>query len=662
MQWMPGASVPLTEDAVGQWRARRDRARIKRQTFEPQWQRALARYSKVRYPAETYDVNALMDFRHVETKKAHLHHRTPEILLNPKDQAETDPRLAALVNLRQEYLNARIGAGPEGAGLTAVMHKTLVDAIAASAWLAIEVGYETRLRPLVDPMTGAPQLDPATGRPVEIPFWSRVFATRLSPKQILVPADATDSPSDETAWLGYDGILPLAVARQQPGWQLPPDWTPATTAEPPHFDHGLGAPDTAEPLVTYTKIWYRVAWFDPAVPHPDLYRCLVLVDGVEPPVLHQNSPHQALDANGALTPDSLQGNPIHMGTLRDMPDSCYIAGDLTIGEQLSKEVNKFRTQQIRNRAKRSPIVLVAESAGQPLIDKLTANEGPVPVPQEFIQPGGQQSLLAVANTGTEPRDNYAAQDTAERDWELALGTSQTSSGQVTKKRVTATEIRHVQGNASARYSTEQLKAREYFVALVRKFDTLLQRYATEDQVVRVLGQRGAALWLDWRALPGCYLYDILPDAGQFVDAQQLRQQTLDEYNLLRKDPRVNTETLLRKVATALGYDEGRFLAPPAEPAPQPASVALSFRGEDLVGPQSQAVAEILAQAGYTLSEGAIAALAKAGLVLAAAGPGARPSGPIGIATRGHGGSATVTEPVNQHQAGKSGAMPGTGVV
>ncbi len=48
--------------------------------------------------------------------------------------------------------------------------------------------------------------------------------------------------------------------------------------------------------------------------------------------------------------------------------------------------------------------------------------------------------------GQQPRDNYSAQEYAERDWQGALGTSDNQSGQVSKKKTTATEARIVAGS------------------------------------------------------------------------------------------------------------------------------------------------------------------------------------------------------------------------
>jgi hypothetical protein len=115
------------------------------------------------------------------------------------------------------------------------------------------------------------------------------------------------------------------------------------------------------------RIWYKASYYDETVFNPELYRCLVLVKGIDEPVWHVDSPHQALTPEGELTDDSLVGNPICIGTFRDLPDSAYVPSDLTVGEQLSREVNQFRTTLIRGRKSRSNVTLISDALGTDLV-------------------------------------------------------------------------------------------------------------------------------------------------------------------------------------------------------------------------------------------------------------------------------------------------------
>lgn len=651
LPFQPGASRPLSEEALKAWQGRVERADRKRKLFEPQWKRALERYSKALYPEERYDVNALLDYGHVETKKAHLFHETPDVQLHPVDPKDVSLPYGVILPLRQKYLNHKLGE-TEADVLTA-LHKTILDALAAAGWLACEVGYEVRTLPV----PGAMNPD---GSPVEIPIWERCFISRLSPMKLLVPEDWHDTPGDAAPWLGYVGTMPLSQAKRQKGWVLPAEFKGSAQTDEARFDHGVESTATGDPLVKYTKLWYRAAWFDETVWHPEVFRCLVLVEGVDEAVYHVDSPMQTMTPEGRLTDDSLIGNPIHMGALRDLPDSAYIPCDLTVGEQLSREINKFRTTGVRGRTRRQPVTVVPDTLDKAVIDKIAANEGPIPVPEQYITPDGQTAVRVVA-MGTTPRDDYTAQDYVERDWQKALGTSDARSGQTSKKKVTATEIRNVSGNAAARDETEKGRVRKYFVALVRKFDTILQRTATRESLEKVLGTQGAVLWEQFRALPGTYGYKVLPDAGSHIDLPQFRAEVVDLYNMTRKDDRVNPEELLELLARAFNRDPAKFIAPPVDKTTEPPSAAISFKGDDTTNPaMGNLLLDLCANGGLKLRPETIAAFAAQHALQAQATANGEPVGVNGD-PNGHGGSADTTEPVNKHQTERTGGMQGVGV-
>jgi hypothetical protein len=652
--WAPGTSRPLDPEALAQWTARLDRGEHFCKQFHPQWERGLTRYAKALANETPTDINALLDYRHVESKKSKLFHRTPDVTLTPVDPQDPGAPLAAILPLRQKLLNHEIG--PKGANAKRALHKTLLDTLAASGLMICVVGYEdVQLDVPPDPLTGAPAPLP------KITVWSRRFISALSSKKLITPDDFTDSSDfDAASWLAYKGTMPASQARRM-GWAIPDDVTGSTQRDDALYKHGTTADGGgADPQLEYTIVWYRAALYDPAVFHPELYRCLVLVKGVEQPAWHIDSPFQSLTPQGQLTDDSLIGNPIHVGTLRDLLDSAFVPSDLVMGEQLSVELNKFRGDLIRNRAARRPRIVTAEGLGGPVIEKLAKNEGPVSVPDHYIDGAGQQKALSVVQAGSEPRDNFTAQDVIERDYEEAFGEGANQRGQTSKRKTTATEARIVQGNSSARAETEKDRIRDYFVALVRKYDAIVQRTATQQDVAKVLGQQGAALWEQWKALPGTYAYDIVPDSGRYTDAREAASQALDEYQLLRKDERVSTEYLLSRLARGLQADPAQLIAPPKDKTTEPPSASLNFKGEDTLNPaMGNLLLDILANAGIKLRPETIATFAAQHAQAMAMGQGGAPAIGMNADPNQHGGTASVTEPINQHQMEKTGRVQGS---
>lgn len=671
MKWTPGQPVALSDEDKSAWDDRVERAERFAKPYHLQWEASLERYTTGR-AADAHAVNPLLDFRHVEAKKAQLFYQTPEVQLIPVDPKIEKLPIQQFLPLRQKVLNYKLG--PDAANVKREVHATLFDALSSSGFLALKIGYETRTVEVeqepqisIDPMTGEMQVMELP--PVEVPVWERCFISKIPPKRLLIPHDFKGHVYDDAAWLGIKGVMPLTLARQQPGWNIPDDYQGTTERDETRFTHQASAEGSAQadPQVPYTEIWYRAALFDPDVVHPGLYRCLILVEGLDAPVKHVDSPYHRVDPMGRMTGDSMVGSPIHLGTLRDLTDSAYVPSDLTIGAQLSEELTKFRTQQVRGRDRRQPItVFDTENLDQDTITKIEANRGPIPLPAGALG-GGVDRLFATIGTGSEPRDNYTAQDYIQRDYETALGLGSNQQGVAVRKRQTATEARIVQGNSDARAEAERDRLREYFVQLVRKFDAVLQQYLGPEELTNILGQQAAQLWEQWKALPGRYLYKIQPDSGVHVDAVQYRAQALDEYNLLRKDPQVNTAVLLEKVARALNYDPQQFVAPPPEPRADAPNMSVSFKAEDLVHPVSgRVMLDLLVQSGYELAEDTIARLKQyhdaVGQQLGM-GPTVSQGGVAGmIPPTPHGGSAPTMDVVNRHQQERTGGVQGMGVL
>ena len=140
MNWQPGIPRKVDGDPIGQWVKRVDRAETKRKRVEKDhgWDEALERYSRSK--ADRYEVNALLDFRHVESKKAQLFYQTPDVQLLPIDPQIAEVPAEHILPLRQKVLNHKLGA--DGENVKAEIHEALFDALAPSGFLVTNIGYE----------------------------------------------------------------------------------------------------------------------------------------------------------------------------------------------------------------------------------------------------------------------------------------------------------------------------------------------------------------------------------------------------------------------------------------------------------------------------------------------------------------------------------------
>jgi hypothetical protein len=655
--WAPGTPRPLSEDAVKLWGTRVERGVAKDKQFHPQWDRALSRYARALMPKPKDDeFDPLLDYSHVEGRKAQLYHRTPDINLLPVDPQDASVPYQVILPLREKVLNHELG--PEKANAKRALHKTLVDTLAASGDMILKIGFEQVTLP-VETMQPGMLGQPAAPVQIQVPVWSRRFIEAVSAKRLVKPSDFRDTDFDKAPWLAVKGCMPVPTAKRL-GWTLPADYEGTAPDKEMYYDDGSGSSDydPTDPQVEYIEIWYKASLFDEAVFNPELYRCLILVKGSEVPAWHVDSPYQTLDPQGALTDDSMIGNPIHVDTLRDLPDSAHVPSDLVIGERLSTELTKFRTGLMRNRRGRRPVTAVNADLGQTTIDKIAENAGPVPLPAEFFDGSNVSRAIQISQAGTEPRDNFTAQQIIQGDYDNAMGVSPNQRGQFKSGKTTATESRIVQGNSSARAKTDEDRVREYVVRLVRKFDAIVQRTMTQQELTKILGQQGAALYEAWKLLPGKYAYKIQPDSGRYVDAEEYRTQKVNEYNLLRKDPLVNGAELTRAVVTALGYDAGKLVPQDqAEEKPEAPKVSFSVSLDTAPPVPMKLAIEMLKQQGYIISpelEAALLVQASINEEVATMESQAKSQNPE------HGGPADKTERIDKRQESRTGGLEGVG--
>jgi hypothetical protein len=672
LTWNAQIPRPLSDEQVQEWTARRDRARTVRQQHEPRWKRNLERYAPPPSSdtATSYDINPQIDFRLVETKKANLFYDVPEVRLEPTDLRlppipgppgpdglPTQVTAEQVTVLRERVLNHKLSA--DGADVKRAYHEGLVDTLAASGFLCHKIGYRNVTMTVETTQPGMLG-QPPTPMSIPVPIFEECFWSAFPSDELLIPDDFTGSDYDQAPWLAHDYTVPLTPATRRE-FKLPEDFTGAVADDGAVYTHDRSHESTVT-RIRVTEVWYRAAQFDADVVHPELYRKVVIVDGLET-AEGQDSPYQSIDARGRLTDDSMVGCPIHVGTIRTVPKSAYVPSDLTVIGQLREELIRFRTQQVRERDARIPKTVVDEGAFTPdqLLKLEKGDIGAIIKVIEGKLGGGIGNIMAPVVTGTSPRENVVTQDLIERDIERAIAIGSNQSGVITKGKRTATELRLVQGNADARTEAERGAVRRHFVKGVRKFDSILQRYLTLEAVQKILGPAAGQLWDAWKFLPGKYAYQVRPDSGVHVDAVQDLAQKIDLWNMIGNHPNINAIELLKPLVKAAGFDSDKVVNPKGrEKAPEPPKLNASFAATDLlVPPLGRLFLDLLAQSGYQISAQAIQMLAEAHQALGQMAPQATGSTP-GVLELGAGGTS-AHEPMNKHQRERTGGVNGVGI-
>ncbi len=673
------ALLPLSPKRKAYWLAQVKKARAKREAVAEKhgWQDNLDRYEPQarKRGKKIGDINTGVDFADVESKKASLLFETPTVALT--DCADG---LEQAVTYQAELLNTILG--PEHANVLPMAQRAIFNCLCPSGIGPVVVGYHCTKVSVeqemiaTDPMTGRPAIDPMTGQPVtqkqvvEVPIHEEYFASDLSPRSLLMPAELrTTNYQGKAAWLGYEWQKPVSQCKREfPN--LSPDWKGGgTEGEKPYFERedDTQDDDTGDPMAAGWTLWYR-ATLEPQsgqTPHPEQIRKLTMIDGVDEPVEHWDSQDQTIGEDGRLTSDSMRGFNVRPLVLRDLSDAAWIPSDSAVTASLTGEQQKYRTMSMRRRDTNVDAVFY-DAALQEAIEKAKARAGSgatvyVPVPSN-VMGAGIDTLVKQITKANAGRETYLDQDINRRDRDRILAIGDQQRGNETKGAKTATEMSLVQRNTDARFEQERQKVEHWFLYdIVKPIDTLILRYCDERFAAQILGAEKAKIWFAAKpALAGGYRYTLQMDSGKYLQVEDKRKQTLNLFNLLAKSPFVNQQFLHSMIAEDFGYDPTKFLVQPQPDKPEPPKMSLAFKGEDLVGPQAPIVLEILNALGVPISPQAIATSqallqAQTELAMQQMPPGEKPGGPKNPTVPG---PADKAPRLDQHQLSQSGDRSG----
>ena len=591
----PMVTAPWTEADREFWRSQIERARRLREDTIAAWD---AKGNLERYTPKTvmHDgkpsqrVNVAKDFADVERKCAALFYTTPAITLVPDPGTNPLPLI-----LHQELLNTLMGE--DYMDVLSTVSPTIQDCLVAIQPAPTEIGYTSvqvsmpQQVPVMDALTKQPVMDPMTQKPamqeqmVPMTVHEEFFWTQLSPKSSLVPADLKHTKYDKGPWLGYDFRRPTSDLQRE--YQLPVDWSGADlgTDRAPYFEPLSDQPKTTEPMASGSKIWYRAYTRDPNISHPEVIRELVLLEGMDVPVVHRNLPYQTIGDTGRLTPDSMTGFPGHPLALRTLTDAPYVAADCTITSPLTRELNKYRTQNIRQRDGSKLSILYDTSKINPEIrDKIGQSDEPTMIGVEAgALDSGTERVMAQVPRIEQGRESYLGQDIIERDRAQILGIDANQVGSPSKNSKTATEISTVQRNADARFERERMQATRWFLRGVQKLSAIVLRYG-DRMAVEILGPERGQAWVQAKqqGLIQRFKFRTVMDSGNYIDIQERTRQDVQAYNLTAKDPMTNRQVLLARIATDLGLDPSQWIVTKQpEQKPEPPNVSISVKPEDL---------------------------------------------------------------------------------
>jgi hypothetical protein len=357
------ANFPMSEADVQVWWNGVNLSRAKRDRLACMWDKLLEAYLP---PEDTSadSINSNVHFRNVESKKAQLFFRLPDLQLTPLEPLQNllDPMGQpvdgyTVLATKRAVLNKMLGR--DHADALHTVNDCLFDMLATSGVAFTKICYEadfmpqmqmvpTDPQPNVGDVLGIQPMPQMVEQAVQVPINERYRWYHFSAKKGLIPHDWRSTRYDDAPWLGMEFNLPLKEAVRK--GLVPEGFEPNTSTDELRFKHrGDEGNDATGPRVKGVEIWCKAVQFRDGVYHSDLYDYLVLIEGQKVPTKYVPSPYQTLGPDNRLTADSMIGNPIHPICLRELTDTAWVPSDAAFTNPLVKQLNTWRSQDIKLR-------------------------------------------------------------------------------------------------------------------------------------------------------------------------------------------------------------------------------------------------------------------------------------------------------------------------
>jgi len=670
--------VTLTTEQSAAWRRRIKAALDATKPSLDEGKTNIARYNAQHLQIVTdKTVVVPTDFYYIEQKKPQLFYRLPDVYLKALQPGLEDGGV-----IFQAALNSKIG--PSGVNILPKVQEVLFDVVCATGFGALKVGYEPIIDGTIDIQVGEepdleavapedliagiqPPMKPVMAKAPNI-IASRYFIERISPGDLLVPADFTGSDFDDAAYLGMR-------FRED----LPDGETEGRASEDDDDRRLTPMPEAAKAARRHqrlgTEIFCKARAFG-FEKHPDAIWTFTLYDDDTnlTPVEDKPCPYQKKnEQTGRL--EGMPGYAIVPLTIRYTSDTWMARSDGSMMRNLSDELSIGRTQMIQYRDRNMPQWgFDTTRVDADVQAKIARNENMAGI--GFNGPGADATWPIVK--GQMSRENFSFNDYIQQDLNKTVGlTDQGTSGRSESAR-TATEIQTSESASKTRMEADRAKVIDWYLRVVAKFGALLQMFADEQEYVELVGQDAqrlknippeiaaqaqqdpqAKVLVPWTKanIFGRYSFAVKPDSQLHVDVTQEREQWLKFFNFLANEPTCNRTELTREGMKLFHYDPVRFTQPPPEHKPEPPKLSLAVKGEDFVAPQAPIMVEICQQLGIKISPEAI--MQSQQLMLQAEQLAAAKEMEANAQTE-HGGAAKEAPKINKHPTEATGGMQGSG--
>lgn len=522
-----------------------------------------------------------LDWPFTKAKQASLFSQVPEARINHGE--DLLPKTSPWALPFQKKLNDTIKL----AGIESAMDECLPDCINAAGIGVLIASYESITEDVEVPSIDISTLPPALGAEVlqhgtlngqPIPTETvprdvdhRYLIQRISPSDFLWPINFTASDFDRAPWLGRSGRMPWAEAAVQ--FKLDESKKNEYIGEDrPRLDKITSDIDrdkiTTDDMVGFDEIFYRTYSYDSSVKNFSAINRLVFIHGQPEPVVDEPWKGQKLIDGKVI---GSQRYPIRVLTLSYVTDESIPPSDSAIARPQVNEVNKSRTQDIRQRERSIPIRTADVNRLDPAIMQSLMRgtwQGFIPVQ------GDGARIITEISRASMPPDNarfyQMAMGDLQRQW--TLGSNQLGTGEGVE---TKGEAETIQSDVALPRTRERAKVGSFFVGIAEVIGGFLCLYEDPSTF-------GEGFDPSISTTLHC---SILADSTVLLDAGQ-KLARLDHFlNVYAKSGWVNLEPVLHEIAMLSGLDPNIVVRPPQPKPPVEPNISLRLTGvEDLLNP------------------------------------------------------------------------------
>lgn len=558
-----GEVEPKVKKLHEEFRTRIDVCKTYRRKLVANWTVSIDYRRGKPFPSQTDEdqVAVNLDWVLTKSKVSNLFSQVPQVRLD-----HAPDTLAPWVSAFERKLNDTLVGG----GVEAAMDECMPDCINAAGIGAILVSYEALTEDRELPTSSEPvEGEEAEMTSIPVALDHRYLVQRVSPADLLWPINFTGSNFDNAPWVGRSGRLPWAEAVKLFGLKeadresiLGED---RTTMD--KLTHDVERDKAAaDEMVGFDEVFYKENSFDVEAKSYSSIHHLVFVTGKDKPVVDEPWKGQQVGEDGTVV--GAQKFPLRVLTLTYITDETIPPSDSAIGRPQVNEINKARTQMIKQRERSLPIRWYDVNRVDPAIQQsLMRGTWQAMIP---VQGEGSRVIGEVARA-TMPNENFlfdkVAKADLEREWTVPPTAHQTDTSKENSD------------NSNLPYNTmvgrERAKVGSFIIGVAEVLGGLLCLY--EDP--SVFGEGFTT------AVSKTLKYSILADSTVLLDVNQ-RLKRLDHFvNNYAKSGWVNIEPVMKEIATLTGLDPSIVIKAPSPKPPVEPNISLRLTGvEDMLNP------------------------------------------------------------------------------